>query len=117
MADTLADLRGLHLVLESKDGNIDAHPLVREYFGNLFKTSCPDDWKNAHSVLYSYFKNSVNGLPNTLAEMEPLFRAIWHGCKADMHQEAFDIYYSKIRQSKDGAQSFIVHQLGAVSAN
>lgn len=116
MADTLADLRGLHLVLESKDGNIDAHPLVREYFGNLFKTSYPDDSKNAHSVLYSYLKNSVNGLPNTLAEMEPLFRAIWHGCKAGKHKEAFgEVYAKKILRYKQ--ESFIAFKLGAFGSN
>lgn len=111
----LYSLKLVSIQIQNGHTKYSAHPLIREYFGNLFKTSYPDDWKNAHSVLYSYFKNSVNGLPNTLAEMEPLFRAIWHGCKADMRQEAFDkIYAGKILRL---GEFFIIKKLGAISSN
>ena len=68
---------------------LDCHPLLREHFGEKLKTENPEAWREAHSRLYEYYKNSAKELPDTLEEMAPLFAAVAHGCQAGRYQEAF----------------------------
>ena len=94
---------------------LDAHPLVREYFGEKFRQDYPEVWHQAHATLYEYFKalpEKLYGkhLPDTLEEMEPLFQAVAHGCRAGLQQEALDdVYWERISR-KSG---FLFNQLGA----
>ncbi len=67
---------------------IDAHPLVREHFGERLKTERPEAWRAGHGRLYEHLKDSAKQLPDTLAEMAPLFQAVHHGCQAGRFQEA-----------------------------
>jgi len=69
LTDTLADLspeqwkfavaalRKLKLILpEGQPGEIDAHPLVREYFGARLKATRPEAFKAANLRLYEHYK-------------------------------------------------------------
>ncbi len=95
---------------------LDAHPLVREYFGKRLKQQYPLNWQHAHSALYNYFKEiPENPQPDTLGEMEPLFSAIAHGCAAGLHQEALDeVYWPRILREDD---HYIAKKLGAFGAD
>jgi len=81
-------------------GNLDCHPLVRQYFGRRLEELHPASWQRAHARLYEYFKAlPEKELPDTLDEMEPLFAAVRHGCAAGMHQEVlFKVYWTRIRR-------------------
>ncbi len=96
--------------------SLDAHPLVRQYFGKQLKTSYPDTWQQAHATLYDYFKNvPEKEQPDTLGEMEPLFAAIGHGCAAGLHQQALDeVYWPRIKR-KD--EHYLTRKLGAFGAD
>jgi len=65
---------------------IDCHPLVREHFA---KDALPE----GHSRLYEYYCKRAPQQPDTLAEMTPLFHAVYHGCRAGRHQETLDSVY------------------------
>ncbi|MCX6580281.1 MAG: toll/interleukin-1 receptor domain-containing protein [Candidatus Aminicenantes bacterium] len=102
----LSNLRNANLLAREspqKKGTLDCHPLVREYFGEKLRQENPAGWKKAHERLYRYFKDlPEKKLPDTLAEMEPLFAAVAHGCRAGLHQEALDeVYWKRISRTKE----------------
>ena len=121
---TLQDLRDLRLIDPKDDAcphTLDCHPLVREHFGAALRAKSSQAWKEAHSRLYEYYKalpEKLYGktLPDTLDEMEPLFRAVAHGCQADRHQETLDdVYQTRILRGGDTNYALVV--LGAVGAD
>lgn len=90
---------------------IDAHPLIREFFAEKFHTDYPNIWRKAHATLYEYFKGlPEKHLPETLEEMEPLFQAVAHGCKAGLEQRAYqEVYENRIQR---GNEYFSLKKLG-----
>ena len=83
---------------QNEKATLDAHPLVREYFGRRLQQQYQEAWQQAHAVLYDYFKGVPDReQPDTLNEMEPLFAAIRHGCAAGLHQQALaEVYYPRM---------------------
>ena len=81
---------------EGQGDLFDCHPLIREYFGRQLKDSQDEVWRQAHTVLYEYYKGLGKHLPDTLEEMQPLFRAVAHGCSARFEQDAFKLYRERI---------------------
>lgn len=83
---------------------LDCHPLVREHFGAKLKKDTPEAWRAGHERLYEYYKGLPEKLygkelPDTVEEMEPLFRAVYHGCQTGKVQETFyDVYWDRIQQ-------------------
>ena len=116
--DTIATLRDDHHLLaqanDPQDDQFDCHPLIRAYFARQLQNQAPNAWRAAHSKLYDYYKNLPSKhQPDTLEEMQPLFRAVAHGCAAGLHQQALDeVYYPRIRRS---GEAYLVKQLGAFS--
>ena len=114
----LEELRGFKLIAK-KSGHrpdvVDCHPLVREHFGEKLKTGNRDGWREAHGRLYEYYKGvPEKELPDTLAEMEPLFAAVGHGCQAGRYQEALhEVYYPRLLR---GNEYYVVKKLGAFGA-
>jgi tetratricopeptide (TPR) repeat protein len=106
-------LRDLGLLAKNDDADVlDCHPLVREHFGEKLKLEKAEAWKEGHRKLYEYYKRlPEKELPDTLEEMEPLFRAVHHGCQAGKHQETFSMVYA--RRICRGDQYYIVKILGA----
>ena len=110
---------GLLLMAGRKDDSNrrwDAHPLVREYFGNKLQAENPKGFRHAHSVLFDYFQSvPKDDLPDTLEKLQPLYRAMHHGCQAGQYKKAFvEIYYRRILRGRAGYSYF---QLGAYSSN
>ena len=104
----LRDLRLLDKGDINTPSTLDCHPLIREHFGEELKTNEPSAWKEAHRRLYFHFRSIAKLLPDTLSEMEPLYRAIAHGCQAGRHQEALDdIYCTRIqRNSRESHKNY-----------
>ena len=103
--DAIAALRDNHHLLaqanDPQDDQLDCHPLIRAYFARQLKNQKPDAWRAAHTKLYDYYKNLPSKpQPDTLAEMQPLFRAVAHGCAAGQHQQAIEqVYLPRITRS------------------
>jgi tetratricopeptide (TPR) repeat protein len=110
---TLNRLRGAKLIAERdprQPDTLDAHPLVREYFGQRLKQQRPDAWREGHHRLYEHLKHTTKEFPDTIKDMNPLYAAVAHGCAAGKYQEALDeVYWRRIRR---GAEAFSIHKLG-----
>lgn len=114
----LANLRKAGLLgppNDSEPDTLDCHPLVRDYFGDRLKRSRRAAWREGHTRLFAYYRDSAKEFPDTLDEMMPLYSAIMHGCAAELHQEAFnDVYWRRIRR---GSAAFSIRNLGAFGAD
>jgi hypothetical protein len=100
---------------------LDAHPLVREWFGDRLEQTSKIAWKAAHSRVYDHLRRTANeGREPTLESLAPLYQAIAHGCRAGRHQETLDkVYVARIcRRRPDGLIEFYAaKKLGAMGAD
>ena len=82
-------------------GGLDAHPLVRTYFGERLKELDQDAYRVGHQRLYEYLKQAAPHQPATLEEMQPLYHAIHHGCLAGKVQEAYrEVYRNRTHRGE-----------------
>jgi tetratricopeptide (TPR) repeat protein len=113
----LAKLRRARLLAREdphNPGQLDTHPLVREYFGEQLHSQQPDAWKECNKRLYEYYRTLAPQLPNSFREMEPLFLAVICGCNAGLYREALnDVYIPRIQR---GESYFAANVLGARGA-
>jgi GTPase SAR1 family protein len=92
-------------------GCLDAHPLVREYFGEQLRTQQTDAWKECNRRLFHYYQTLASQLANSFREMEPLFSAVICGCNAGLFREALnEVYIPRIQR---GNAYFAAKILGA----
>jgi hypothetical protein len=100
---------------------LDAHPLVREWFGDRLKQTNEAAWKAAHSRLYDHLSDTTHeGRMPTLADLAPLYQSIAHGCRAGRHQDALEnVYFDRICRRKDGGklEFYAGDKLGAMGSN
>ncbi len=88
----------------------DTHPIIRAYFGLKFKDNHPEAFKQAHLVLFDYYqKLPEKELPDTLEEMQPLYRAVVHGCLAREFRQASYLYANRIQRK----EHYSLKKLGA----
>ncbi len=117
----LRDVRLLVPQDPSEPDALDAHPLVREWFGQQVEETKPEAWRAAHGRLYEHLRDTTRegGTP-TLEDLAPLYQAIPHGCRAGRHQEALDdIYTDRIcRRTADRRIEFYSFlKLGAIGSD
>jgi tetratricopeptide (TPR) repeat protein len=117
----LRDVRLLAPQDPSAPDALDAHPLVREWFGLRLEDTTPQAWRVAHSRLYEHLRDTTHeGKTPTLEDLAPLYQAIPHGCCAGRHQEALDdIYVDRTcRRLADGdIEYYVARKLGAFGTN
>jgi tetratricopeptide (TPR) repeat protein len=110
----VAKLGRVGLLAEQDNKRLDAHPLVRQHFGEQFKREQPEAWREGHGRLYEYLKEKAKWRPETIEEMAPLYAAVVHGCQAGKNQEALDrVYFERIQRR---TEHFSVFKLGAFSS-
>jgi tetratricopeptide (TPR) repeat protein len=95
-------------------GHLDAHPLVREYFGEQLRIQRPEAWRESNKRLYQYYRTLAPQRPDSFREMEPLFLAIICGCNAGLFREALHEVY--IPQIQRGDAFFAAKVLGVRGA-
>jgi predicted ATPase len=92
-------------------GQLDTHPLVREYFGEQLRSQRTEAWKECNRRLYDYYQALAPRLPNNFREMEPLFLAVICACNAGLFRQALhEVYIPRIQR---GDASFAANVLGA----
>jgi predicted ATPase len=92
-------------------GQLDTHPLVREYFGEQLRSQQTDAWKECNRRLFHCYQTLAPQLPNSFTEMEPLFSAVICGCNAGLFREALhEVYVPRIQR---GNAYFAANVLGA----
>ena len=121
--NALAELRAVRL-LEPEDASapdaLDAHPLVREWFGVWYSRTAGAAWKAAHSRLFDHLRTSTKeGKQPTLEGLAPLYQAIAHGSQAGRYQEAVEVYRDRIcRRYPSGSSEFYsMQKLGAFGSD
>jgi serine/threonine protein kinase/predicted ATPase len=95
-------------------GQLDTHPLVREYFGEQLRSQRTDAWKECNRRLYDYYRTIAPRLPASFRNMEPLFLAVICACNAGLFRKALhEVYLPQIQR---GDASFAANVLGARGA-
>ena len=96
----LREARLLAPVDPSDPEALDAHPLVREWFGERLRRTSEAAWKAAHGRIYEHMRETTReGEKPRLANLAPLYQAIAHGCRAGRYQEALDkLFKDRIRR-------------------
>jgi tetratricopeptide (TPR) repeat protein len=114
----LAKLRRARLLADadpSRPKTLDAHPLVREHFGEQVRRRAPRAWRRGHDRLYRHHLSLAPALPSTLEEMAPLYAAVRHGCEARRYDDAMTVYQDRIQRGDK--QRYSLHQLGAYGSD
>ena len=94
--------------------HFDAHPLVREYFGEQLEYKQGEAWKECNRRIFDFYRTQSVELPQTLKEMEPLFLAVICGCRAGLFRDALHkVYIPRIQR---GNASFTSKVLGGQGA-
>jgi predicted ATPase len=113
----LAKLRRARLLAEGdphQPGQLDAHPLVREYFGEQLRSERTAAWQEGNRRLYEHYRALAPPMPETFKGMEPLFLAAICGCQAGLHRDALhQVYLPRIQR---GDAAFAANVLGARGA-
>jgi hypothetical protein len=80
---------------------LDAHPLVREWFGEQLKMTSNDAWQTAHGRLYEHLRDATaEGDSPSLQALAPLYQAVAHGCQAGRYRDTLkNVYIRRILQS------------------
>jgi tetratricopeptide (TPR) repeat protein len=123
-ADAVAMLRDMRL-LDPEDSSapdaLDAHPLVREWFGERLRHTNDAAWKAAHGRLYEHLRNTTKeGNTPSLEDLAPLYQAIAHGCRAGLYQKSLEeIYWERIcqRMANGELDFYSLQKLGAFGSD
>jgi tetratricopeptide (TPR) repeat protein len=92
-------------------GQLDTHPLVREYFGEQLRSQRTDAWRECNRRLFHYYRTNAPQRPDAFRDMEPLFLAVICGCQAGFYRDALhEVYIPRIQR---GNASFAANVLGA----
>lgn len=85
------------------DDFLDCHPLIREHFGKKLREQNREGWEKANERLYHHYKDlPEKELPDKMEDMESLYAAVAHGCRAGLYQSTFDdVYWKRIQREKD----------------
>lgn len=88
---------------------LDVHPLIREYFAEQLRAREPDSWKQAHQRIADFLVTRVTqdlpeaGNPQSMEDLELLYRAASHYCWADNCAHALhEIYRRRISRGDWG---------------
>lgn len=93
----------------------DTHSLIRTYFAQKFERNQGENFVQCHRIMFEYFQRVPKlELPRNLEDLEPLYRAVYHGCKAKEYVSALDIYWERISR---GREFFSQRKLGALSSD
>jgi hypothetical protein len=115
----LEDAKLLTVIREHGSGELvalDAHPLLREYFGQRLRDAQLGTWRAAHRRIYEHLCATTVDKPDaTLEDLQPLYQAVAHGCHAGMQQDACDkVYFGRIGR---GGEFYSTKKLGAFGSD
>jgi tRNA A-37 threonylcarbamoyl transferase component Bud32 len=95
-------------------GQLDSHPLVREYFREQLRSQRIEAWKESNRRLYDFYRALAAPLPDSFFDMEPLLLAVVCGCNAGLFREVLrEVYIPRIQR---GNACFAAEVLGARGA-
>ncbi len=121
--NALGHLERLRLIhIRHKDSGrpvVDAHPLLREHFAQRLREENPDAWRAGHRRLYEHLcKTTKEGDQPTLADLQPLYQAVAHGCQAGLQREAlYEIFVARVQRGTGSNGFYSTNKLGAFGSD
>ena len=114
----LAKLRRARL-LAAEDSRhsrqLDAHPLIREYFGEQLRNQRAEAWKESNRRLYHHYRMLAPHLPDSFRAMEPLFLAVICACNAGVFRAALhEVYIPRIQRENAFFAANVLNARGAL---
>ena len=99
-----------------RPGQIDTHPLIRQWLISALCTKRNIQlWRAGHTALYKHFSAAAMDQPETFDEMLPLYRAINHAAHAGKHGEALvEVFQRRVRR---GDIHYSVFRIGGVMSD
>lgn len=79
---------------------LECHPLVKDCISKELRTRKNEQWQKGNQWIFEYLLAQSPEDPQNMEEMEPLFHAVVHGTRAGNFEEAFDLYFSKIKKGQ-----------------
>lgn len=93
---------------------LDAHPLVREYFGDRIQEHDLDVWRKGHKLIFEFLQRATPEHPTDLLMMAPLYSAVAHGCKAGLYRQAFEnVYWKRILREYNYFSTYEIAAFGS----
>jgi tetratricopeptide (TPR) repeat protein len=88
----LIESRLVHHIQESN--TFTTHPLIRAHYSALLENSKPEDVRYIHRVISRYYIKMAITVPEhpDLTFLSPVVEAIYHACRADDFDNAFEYY-------------------------
>jgi len=110
--EVLDTLQEKNLLKIDHETNIVVHAKVVGQAAIELKNSMPQAWIEGHRRLYDYFAGIPEDYyPSTTPEMDPLFRAAWHGINAGDYRRVFDeMCFARVSRENRG---YIFFEIGA----
>ncbi len=94
----LSDANLISIDRKDRKTMIDCHPLVRDFLSGFLESEENELWLRGNSLLFQFLQDTAVVNPVTMAELEPLFRAVIHGTRAGMYRQAFQLYFERIKK-------------------
>lgn len=117
LTGALSVLREAALVSTDPLGRLDAHPLIRSYFALRLNQQAPDDMRDGHRILFEHLRQASTPPEPSLADLEPIIRAVYHGCLAGEYKIALDELFYKRLLMGDDERFYLRDELGAIATN
>ncbi len=97
---------------------LDAHPLIREYFAVQLRTQHAEAFRAAHGRLFDHLCESTPHRPDGLDGLQPLYQAVVHGCLAGRQQDALHkVYDDRILRGTGNDGFYSSKKLGAIGSD
>lgn len=96
-------LEEAQLIVTQRKGKqlmLDCHPIVRDVVSFYLETENYETWVTAHSMIFDFLVSNAVAEPSNMNELEPLFRAVIHAIQAARINEAFVVYFEKIKKGQ-----------------
>jgi tetratricopeptide (TPR) repeat protein len=95
--------------------SLDAHPLVREHFGQRVKAASEAAWKEGHRRVFEHLCGSTPYWPEGTQGLQPLYQAVAHGCQAgEVENACIEVYQYRIQRGTSPGGYYPTNKLGAV---
>jgi tetratricopeptide (TPR) repeat protein len=79
---------------------LDCHPLVRDFISEKLSQKLPHIWQAGNQAIFVHLQEKAASYPESITDLEPLFRAVIHGTQAGLYEEAFALYYKRIKKGQ-----------------
>ncbi|MBL9151875.1 MAG: toll/interleukin-1 receptor domain-containing protein [Verrucomicrobiales bacterium] len=100
---------------------LDCHPLIREHFKNQLRIHRARSWRVSHRRLFTALSRMSTPPENpTIADLQPRYHAVAHGCYAGIYGKALKLYLKCIAgaggvRSKSLSAHYSLQCLGSFS--